>query len=107
MYTSPWRNPKTELRNKSRNNSGEIASLQQVAAESGSLADDPHPVLPALREVLLSLTVLRSITVTIVLALRSQSADYDGEVAEVLKRCVSDELDRMIARLNRIFQREP
>jgi hypothetical protein len=87
-------------------------SLVRTLSHTGSdeLAEGiapPLSVLPALREVLATLTTLRSVVVTIALALECQKAGHDTEIADTLQRCVSDEMDRMVWRLKEILGDAP
>lgn len=75
--------------------------------ESAEGIAPPLSVLPALREVLVRLTTLRSVVVTIALALECQKAGHDTEIANTLQRCVSDEMDRMVWRLREVLGDTP
>ncbi len=66
----------------------------------------PLAVLPALQEVTRRLAGLRSIVLTVSLALQVQRAEYDPDIAHTLKYCVSDELDRLLWRLRGVLGHE-
>jgi hypothetical protein len=76
---------------------------KEGADKSTSRVAAPLTVVPALQEVHRRLATLRSVVLTASLALRFQRAEYDADIAETLQRCVSDELDRLMWRLNGVL----
>jgi hypothetical protein len=85
------RSPK--LRRKSASHNHVVRSVRQLAAE----ASKP---LSMLSDISVRLKVAMAATVVCGAALKSQNADSDEDAAVVLQRCVADELDRQIERLD-------
>jgi hypothetical protein len=69
-----------------------------------SSAEDPT-LVSVLRDIRLRLSVIRSVTYTASIALKFYSAEADVEVAVTLQRCVGDELDRQLERLDDLLKR--
>lgn len=84
-------------------------ALAAIPGRKGSTGDSTthvaHPliVMPALREVHRRLTEVRSAALTVCLALQEQNADYDQEIAETVRTCVTYKLDHLINRLESIL----
>jgi hypothetical protein len=84
------------------------AGKSGVASSPESPPASAHPltVLPALQEVTQRLTNLRSVVLTVSLALQVQRAEYNPDIAHTLKQSVSDELDRLLWRLRAVLGHE-
>ena len=100
LTRSTSRSPRSE---RPSGNSQERPGLQVKSPESPGGESPPLSVLPALREVLVRMTAMRSTVITVSLALKSQKVEHNPEIAQTLQRCVGDEMDRMVWRLRQIL----
>lgn len=53
------------------------------------------------------LDIRNRLTIAMAAALRGQNADSDTEIATTLQRCVGDELDRQVERLDALARSKP
>jgi hypothetical protein len=62
---------------------------------------------PTLRDVCQRLEAVRSIAHTSAAALKFQRADIDADVAIVIQRCIADEIDRQLQRIDKLLRGVP
>lgn len=65
------------------------------------------PVQTVLWDIRNRLTVVRSVAYTAAFALKAQRADIEPDVAITVRRCVGDEVDRQVQRLDQILGTPP
>jgi hypothetical protein len=88
---------------KLRRKSGAHNPVTSVIRQGGAQASLP---LAVLSDISLRLKVAMAATAVCGAALKSQNADSDEDAAVVLQRCVADELDRQIERLDAVIARK-
>jgi hypothetical protein len=89
-----------------RRGGGGTTPPERERGESPSGPAHPLSVLPVVQEVARRLAGLRSVVLTVSLALQVQRAEYDADIAHTLRQCVSDELDRLVWRLRVVLGHE-
>jgi hypothetical protein len=76
------------------------------SVKPASQSQDHGPTLVALlTDIRHRLAVIRSVTYTASVALKFHRADVEADVATTLQRCVGDELDRQVERLDDLLKR--
>lgn len=86
-----------------------ILKLAKAATPARPTADtswkmrEHVPMADALRQMRDKLDLVCSCAIVVEHALMEQNCELDGDAARVLKRCVGDELDRQIERINHLL----
>jgi len=79
----------------------EAARAEEPARRSAFAGPPSVPIV--LRDIRQRLSVVQSVAYTAAAALRSQQADVDADVAETLRRCIGDEVQRQLQRLDGVI----